>query len=581
MTARSASRDATTSFVRTLVDEWARGGVRFAALAPGSRSTPLAIALASDDRIRLEVFLDERSAAFFALGCARGDGRPAVVLSTSGTAAVNFHPAVVEADHSRVPLIVCTADRPPELRDVGAGQTIDQTHLYGRSVRWFSDPGPPEDRPGVGELWRSFAARSVCEATGVVPGPVHLNLPFREPLVPTGAPLVEAPGRADDRPWTAAASGDRPDEATRDAFRASVDGVARGVVVAGWGASAGPDAVEEFAGALGWPVLADPLSGLRTDSESAATVSTYDLLLRRDELAQRLLPDLVVQLGAMPTSKAAAAWMEGAARRVVVSRQGCWPDPGRSADLVVHADADELLRDATDRLRGSAPSDANWLAAWHEAESAARRVVDEVLDGSDDPVEPRIARDVVAAPPDGTTLVVASSMPVRDVETFAANREGLRIVANRGANGIDGFVSTALGVAAASDGATVALLGDLCLLHDSNGLLRAVDRGIDLLLVVIDNDGGGIFSFLPQASHPSVSDEHFEEVFGTPHGLDVGALAALHRIPVELVDAAGELRPRVTSALEGGGVRMVVVSTDRVANVEHHRRVQRAVDELF
>ncbi|MEZ5170802.1 MAG: 2-succinyl-5-enolpyruvyl-6-hydroxy-3-cyclohexene-1-carboxylic-acid synthase [Acidimicrobiia bacterium] len=345
MTAPVGDRDATTSFARTLVDEWVRGGVRMAALAPGSRSTPLALALASDDRIRLEVFLDERSAAFFTLGCARGDGRPAVVLSTSGTAAANFHPAVVEADHGRIPLIVCTADRPAELRDVGAGQTIDQTHLYGRSVRWFCDPGPPEDRPGVGRVWRSLAARSVCEATAGIPGPVHLNLPFHEPLVPTGAPLVEAPGRPGDRPWTSAVPGASPGDRAIEAVCAAVRGVARGVVVAGWGTDAGTGAVGAFAGRLGWPVLADPLSGLRTgaDSTSLATVTTYDLLLRDDELAQRLLPDVVVQLGAVPTSKVAVSWLDRVARRIVVDRPGGWPDPAHGADLVVHADADELL----------------------------------------------------------------------------------------------------------------------------------------------------------------------------------------------------------------------------------------------
>ncbi len=586
--ARGSARDVTTSFARTLVDEWARAGVRHAALAPGSRSTPLALALAVDDRVELAVFLDERSAAFYALGCSRGGDAPAVVLSTSGTAAVNFHPAVVEAHHSRVPMIVCTADRPPELRDVGAGQTIDQTHLFGRSVRWFSDPGPPADTQGAGEQWRSFAARAFGEATGVVPGPVHLNLPFREPLVPTGSPLIEVPGRPDGRPWTTADTGVAHGGSAVDALQETLGGASRGVIVAGWGSGVAPATLEAFAGVVGWPVLADPISGLRSGPHA---VSTYDTLLRSDALATTLAPDVVLQLGSVPTSKVVGPWMDRAPMRVLLGPSGSWPDPGHSAHAVHLGDADGLLARLTTSLAGAVAPDPRWLGQWLDVERDAREVLDAALDGQptgadglfDGAIfEGRIARDVVAAPPDSSTLVVASSMPVRDVEAFAVPRHGLRVIANRGANGIDGFVSTALGVAAATEAPTVALLGDLCLLHDSNGLLHAATRDVDLALVVVDNDGGGIFSFLPQADLPqAVEARHFENLFGTPHGIDLACLAELHGIPAERVQSADALAPALTEAVESGGVRMLIVSTDRSTNVAMHEHVRDVVLEAL
>ncbi len=570
-------RDANTAFGRALVDEWARAGVRHAALAPGSRSTPLALALAADDRIELEVFLDERSASFFALGAGKASGRPAVVLSTSGTAAVNLHPAVVEGHHAQVPMLVCTADRPPELRDTGAGQTIDQTRLFGTAVRWFADPGPPEDREGAGTHWRSVAARAIGAATGPQPGPVHLNLPFREPLVPAGAPLVDAPGRPDGRPWTVEQH--RSPGSTDGDVEAAVEfvsraGVARqGVIVAGAGTTASPSVVEQLASTLDWPVLADPLSGLRTGDDS---IASYDLLLRDERFVGSHRPEVVLQLGAAPTGRAVLTWLEAAARRAVVANQGVWPDPARSAELVVRAAPDPLLRRVAEH--GIRVADESWRAGWVDAEHRARSAVDALVDTWDEPFEGRVARDVVATVPSDGSLVVASSMPVRDVEAFARPRSGLRFLANRGANGIDGFVSTVLGVAAADpEGApTVALLGDLCLLHDANGLVGANDRNLDATFVVLDNDGGGIFSFLAQASAPEAS-RHFETLFGTPHGVDLVELAALHGLGASRVTRADDVVPALRGALADGGVRLVVVPSDRSQNVDRHRAVVDAV----
>jgi 2-succinyl-5-enolpyruvyl-6-hydroxy-3-cyclohexene-1-carboxylate synthase len=559
-------RDATTAFARALVDEWVRAGLERAVVAPGSRSAPLALALAQDDRVRVHVVLDERSAGFFALGLGRATGVPAVLLCTSGTAAAGFHPAVLEAAHGRVPILVCTADRPPELRGVGAAQTIDQARLSGGAPRLVLDVPPPDDRSGVGAEWRALAARAWAAAIATPAGPVHLNLAFREPLVPTGAPLVAAEGRGDGAPWTATHHAARvPSAATAAELADWVRTTPRGLVVAGWGSAASPGAARRFAAAAGWPVLADPLSGLRA---GPGAISTHDALLRSAELAHRLRPDAVLRLGAMPTSKATAALLAPPVAVTRVDPGGEWLDPDRADARLIVADPDPVLDAVAELVGPDARCDDGWVAAWSEADRAARRALDAHLDGDDEPFEGRVARDVLAAVPAGTDLLVGSSMPVRDLDSFGAPRDAVRVLANRGVNGIDGLVSTAIGVAAGGrDRTTVALLGDLAFLHDTNGLLGVAGRGVDVVFVVVDNDGGGIFSFLPQAELP----EHFEELFGTPHGVDVGRLAAVHGIPVTQVARAAELAPALRAAIAAGGVRLVQVRTDRARNVARHR----------
>jgi 2-succinyl-5-enolpyruvyl-6-hydroxy-3-cyclohexene-1-carboxylate synthase len=568
------SRDANSSSARAMVDEWARAGVSEAAVAPGSRSTPLALALAADPRIRVHVHLDERSAGFFALGTAKISGRPAVALCTSGTAAAGFHPAVLEAHHGRVPLLVCTADRPPELRDTGAGQTIDQARLYGGAVRWTCEVGPPEDVVDAGVMWRSVASRAVAETLGPPAGPVHLNLAYREPLVPTGAPLVDAPGRADGRPWTTSTRARRrPDDDTISQVVAAVRVAPRGVLVAGWGAGVDAATVERFAAVSGWPVLADPLSQLRSFD---GVISTYDPLLRVGGFGTAHRPDLVLRLGAPLTSKAAGGWLGSDVAQWLIDPDHAWLDPRRGVVERLEVDAGELLARVADAL-GDEEHRA-WREQWADADRRARRAIDELVGGWEEPFEGRIARDVVAAVPDGTTIAVASSMPVRDVEGFAAPRSGVQYIANRGVNGIDGFVSTVLGGAAVDSSPMVALVGDLCFLHDANGLLGAVDRELDATFVVVDNDGGGIFSFLPQAA--AVPDE-FEHLFGTPHGIDIAALAAVHRLPVTEVEKSSALAPAVQDAVARGGARVVIVRTDRAENVARHREVWDAVERAL
>jgi 2-succinyl-5-enolpyruvyl-6-hydroxy-3-cyclohexene-1-carboxylate synthase len=566
------TRDANAALARTLVDEWARAGVTDACVTPGSRNAPLALALVNDPRLRVHPHLDERSAAFFALGCARASGRPAVVCCTSGTAAAHLHPAVLEASHGRVPLLVCTADRPPELRDTGAGQTIDQVGLYGGALRWFVDVEAPADRPGVGTWWRSLGARAIASATGPPAGPVHLNLAFREPLAPTGAPLVDAPGRPDGRPWTRVSPPRRVlDDDTLDELAAIVSATPRGLVVAGWGADAPLGTLERFATGAGWPVLADPLSGLR---HGARAIGAYDPLLRVAGFAAGHQPDLVLRLGAPPTGAVTTQWLAGLGDQWLVDPDGCWLDPAHAVSRRLAVDAGPLLDSLTDRLSVTERA-SPWRAAWEDADRRARRAIDDQLADAEEPFEGRVARDVVATLPDGSTLVVASSMPVRDIESFAEPRPGVRFVANRGVNGIDGLVSTVLGVAAASGVPTVALTGDLSFLHDANGLLGVTRRDLDAVFVVVDNDGGGIFSFLPYAE--TVDPGPFETVFATPPGVDLAELAAAHGVPVADVEKASALAPVLTRALDAGGVRVVRVRTDRAANVARHHEVWAAV----
>jgi 2-succinyl-5-enolpyruvyl-6-hydroxy-3-cyclohexene-1-carboxylate synthase len=561
------------TFCATVVDEWVRCGITDAVVAPGSRSTPMALALAADDRVRVHVHHDERSAGFLALGLATATGRPAPVLTTSGTATVELHPAVVEAHHGRIPMICCTADRPPELHHVGAPQTVDQGRLYGTSVRWFVDLGVPDDAARAS--WRSVAARTVAEASGSPPGPVQWNLPFRDPLVGLAGELPA--GRLDGEPWHArhaAADGVDADRVATFVERATR---ARGVIVAGGtgrGREVDPAAVHGLARAFGWPVLADPRSGCRVPDGTA--VSHTDLLVRHDRFAAAHRPEVVVQLGEPPASKVQAQWLARAgAFTVLVDPDGTWADPDRTAALVVAGDPANWCRAVAARVRDTGASvDDAWLESWAAADAAADTAVASTLARHDRLTEPAVAREVVEAMPSGSCLVVSSSMPIRDVEWFAPARRGVRVISNRGANGIDGVVSTAVGVAL-SGVPTALLIGDVAFLHDANGLIGLSRRGVDLTIVVVDNDGGGIFSFLPQAAQ--LPFDRFELLFGTPHGVDLLGLARAHDLPVERVEAPTSLGDAVRRRHDAGGVSVVVVETWREANVAVHEELNAAV----
>jgi 2-succinyl-5-enolpyruvyl-6-hydroxy-3-cyclohexene-1-carboxylate synthase len=562
-----AAPDAQATFAATLVDEWVRCGLRHAVVCPGSRSTPLALALSERPEVALQVHHDERSGAFLALGLGLATGRPAVVLTTSGTAAAELHAAVVEADLAGVPLLACTADRPPELRDVGAPQAIDQVHLFGGAVRWFGDPGVPD--AASASRWRAFAGRAYAATRRARPGPVHLNLPFREPLVGAAGPLP--PGRGDG-PWvaattaaaaTAAAGVDVPGELRALAGR-------RGVIVAGAASVDGP-ALHGLADALGWPVLADPRSPGWIPA--ATGIMHLDAILRSRRAADELRPEVILRVGAPGSSRVVGEWLGASgAGEVVVGAPG-WSDPGATAATVIDGPPAGLLAALRSGIAGPAPG--HWLEQWRAASDAAAAAMVAALAQESTANEPAIARDVVAALPDGGRLVVASSMPIRDVERYATPRHGLTVVANRGANGIDGTVSTAIGLALGSAAPAALLIGDIAFLHDSNGLLGAAGRGIDLVCVVVDNDGGGIFSFLPQAR--AVPAERFEALFGTPHGLDLVAVAAAFGVDARALGRDNDVGAAVREATAKGGVHVLVARTDREANVGVHGRIDAAV----
>jgi 2-succinyl-5-enolpyruvyl-6-hydroxy-3-cyclohexene-1-carboxylate synthase len=588
----SGADEAAGAFVGAFVDELVRSGVRHVCIAPGSRSTPLAITLASHSGIRPWVHLDERAAAFFALGMARDLGEPVGLLCTSGTAAANFLPAVVEAAAAGVPLVVMTADRPPELRDVGAAQTIDQAGLYGVHARWFVDVALPEATPELLRYARTLACRAVARAAATPAGPVHLNFPFREPLVPVTAPepdgmsaadVLSWRGRPGGAPWVriADASPAASPETVAD-LAAALRASQRPVFVCGPQsdpALAGPLTV--LARMAGAPVLADPLSQVRwSPSAREVVIDRYDAALRHDPAAARLAPDLIVRLGALPTSKPLLQYLQrhGGVRYVVVD-PARWPEPSLLASHMIHAEP-RALCDALVHALAAAPgsADAAWLARWRDVDARAARALEAHGASVDEPFEGRVLADVASLVPDGGTLVVSSSMPVRDLDAFAAgDARALRVIANRGANGIDGVVSTALGAAAAArergGGPVVLVIGDLAFHHDLTGLVAAKLHDIDCTIVVINNDGGGIFSFLPQAA----DREHFEQLFGTPHGLTFGAAAALYGARHSRADTVEALRSDVAVGTRGSGVHIIEVHTARDRNVALHREAWAAV----
>jgi 2-succinyl-5-enolpyruvyl-6-hydroxy-3-cyclohexene-1-carboxylate synthase len=586
--------DGQAAFACTLVDEWVRGGVTDAVVCPGSRSTPLAVALAAHSDMTVHVRLDERSAGFTALGIGKATGIPALVVTTSGTAAAELHAAVVEADLARVPLIACTADRPPELRDVGAPQTIDQTHLFGRSVRWFCDPGVP-DR-STRDSWRSLAARALAESTAGQggPGPVQLNLPFREPLLgdPAGAGGT-SPGRPEGQPWHQVVTGPTPPPvgATDPLVAwATGDTTRRGVIVAGAGCG-DPSDVLALSDALGWPVLADPRSGVRLDRPGV--IATADGILRSPRFAAGHVPDAVLHLGEPWVSKVVTTFLsattQAGVEAVAVDPFGGWLDPDRQVSRFIRCDPSLFCREVVRRV-GAVPrpeqaaGGSAWATAWQRAESAARTVVTTMLGAGGDPVltEPSLAHRLFARVPAEATLVVSSSMPIRDLEAFALPRpHGPRVLSNRGANGIDGVVSTALGVALGTPGPTVGLVGDLAFLHDVSALVRSDGFGPDLTVVVADNDGGGIFSFLGPAS--VLDPVTFDTLFGTPQLPDVAAVAAGFGWPVDEVgpdDGPDRLDQVLDRRLAGGGVSVIRVRLPaRPDNVAVHRRINDAIVE--
>lgn len=568
-----------TALASAMVSELARCGVRDAVISPGSRSTPPALALWREQAIDARVIVDERSAGYFALGAAHASGRPVAVLCTSGTAAANLHPAVCEADESNVPLIVLTADRPPELRGIGAGQTIDQLKLYGSAVRWFCEVGTHEaDDAGLLHL-RSTACRAYAAAAGDArAGPVHLNLAWRDPLGPEphpddvtassplalegrgGRPLAEVPrGR-----------GPAPSAAMVDVMAGHVRGCPHGIIVCGRQPDpALAEPVTALARAAGYPILAEPTSQLRLGPhDRELVISAYDVIARVG--SEAFEPELIIRFGDLPTSKALRTWLAGLGEvpQVFFDPSFGWNQPTRAAMVIVRTDPMDAASALADTVDEGERGD--WAARWREAEKAAAEAVAAELDATSGPSEPAVHAALGSLYADGEVVYTASSMPIRDQETFVRpGPAAVRFLANRGANGIDGLVSSGVGAASATGAGTWIVTGDLGLFHDMNGLGALRHATAPVRIIVLDNGGGGIFELLPQAEQ--LEREEFEALFGTPVGLAAEKVAALHGVPHRRIERLDEL-----AACAGGGTQLIEVPVDRRTDAGLRRRLAEA-----
>lgn len=566
-------------YIGAFVDELARAGMAHVCVAPGSRSTPLALTFAEQKNIKLWMHYDERSAAFFALGLAKATRQPVALVCTSGTAAANFFPAIIEAHYARVPLLVLTADRPPELRDAGAPQTIDQIKIYGRYAKWFVEMNLPEGTPEVLRYARTVASRAVAEAKTAPAGVVHLNFPLREPLVPIPTKIDFETARPAGQPYATVSSGVRAPEPTSiEKLANELAQIERGLIIAG--PQTNPDfpvAVTQLAEHLGYPILADPLSQVRCGPHSRTNViDSYDAFLRDEKMAEQLAPEVVLRFGPLPTSKPVLQYLQRHAHaRQILIDEGEWQDPARLASDVSICEPTLFCQALTPLSlsgRGAGGEGRNWLTRWQSIAGVARAAITAQINSYAEPFEGRVFSELAACLPDGATLFASSSMPVRDLDTFfAGSARRLHFLANRGANGIDGVISSALGASVA--GPLVLVIGDIAFYHDMNGLLAAKLHGLNAVIVLINNDGGGIFSFLPQAAQP----QHFEQLFGTPHGLDFAPAAELYGATLTRPNNWPEFQHAVKHGLAAGGLHIVEIRTHRETNVTLHREVWKAV----
>ncbi|MFC3884715.1 2-succinyl-5-enolpyruvyl-6-hydroxy-3-cyclohexene-1-carboxylic-acid synthase [Bacillus songklensis] len=574
------STEALTSYVAAFVDELANVKVKDVVISPGSRSTPLAILMAEHPDIHVHLNIDERSAGFFALGIAKAKKRPVALVCTSGTAAANYYPAIVEAYQSRVPLVVITADRPHELRDVGAPQAINQIHLYGQYAKWFVELAVPENTADMIRYIRTAAARAVGTSMTAPAGPVHLNFPLREPLVPNlSQEGLWSTGRRSKSKHTEVRSGEFVcSSAVLEEVAMRVQRYERGIIVCG------DHDDEEFASTvvklaekLNYPILADPLSQLRSGKHSKERVVTaYDTFLKNEQLVPGLKPDIVIRFGAMPVSKPLLLFLKQHEPKemIVVDGGGGWREPTLSATDMIHCEEKHFCRELC-RLTGeSIRSSTDWLNKWMLVNEKTTEWLQKLMD-EEVISEGKVVTELASLLPDPSTLFVGNSMPIRDVDTFFyANDKSIRILANRGANGIDGVVSSALGVST-NDAPTVLLIGDLSFYHDLNGLLAAKMNKLNLTVILVNNDGGGIFSFLPQ----SKEEKHFESLFGTPIGIEFEKVVEMYSGRFQRVETWKEFRQAVRDSFAQKGLKVIEVKTSRGENVILHRELWKSVSQ--
>ena len=569
------------AFVAAFVDELARCGLKHVNICPGSRSTPLAVLFHQHPGFKVWTHLDERSAAYFALGQAKAGRRPTAVLGTSGTATLNFAPAVAEAFYGRVPLLILTADRPPELQEVGAPQTISQSRLYGRHVKKCVEMPLPEGGPEALRYARAAANRAIADSMAALRGPIHVNFPFREPLIPVSDGRVSNDLPA--APSVSVTQGPQtltPSDAVD--LAAELRRAQRGLIVCGPQDDPGfPDAVVRLGRELQFPLLADILSQVRRGAHATSVIDSYDAFLRDPRITRELVPDLVLRFGATPVSKPLQQYLQGlsSSRQLLIAPADDLHDPSLVATGRVQVDpctfCDVMLSQVT-KLGEPDDNLLDWRLKWERVNRQTRSVLKACLTDSSTLSEPGVFDELDTVSPSGATVFAGNSMPVRDLDSFcSSDSRPLRFLANRGASGIDGVVSTALGVSSVSAEPCILVIGDLSLYHDMNGLLAARQHGLRATIVVLHNDGGGIFSFLPQAEAVA----SFEELFGTPHGLDFRHAAELYGLDYCEVDEPAAFRGAVEESFARPGVSMIVVHTNRAANVRLHRRLWQVVSQ--
>ncbi|WP_062514151.1 2-succinyl-5-enolpyruvyl-6-hydroxy-3-cyclohexene-1-carboxylic-acid synthase [Halobacillus sp. KGW1] len=555
-----------SKYVTHFVDQLASSGVEHVVISPGSRSTPLAMTFAEHSEMEHWVHLDERSAAFFALGIAKREQKPVAVVCTSGTAAANYYPAIVEAYYSRVPLLILTADRPHELRGVGAPQAINQIQMFGNYVKWYQDLALPE--PGNHIYARRQASRAVEEAKNGHMGPVHLNFPFREPLIPDFH--LEGCWREEGVTVPRASYGKRMlDASVVSQYLQTFAEKDCGLIVVG--PQMDPDlaeAVTRLASRLGVPVLADPLSQLRAGTHDKRNImENYDSLLKSEAVGEEVIPGYILRFGAMPVSKAYLKWVQKFGEQVDHFVADEHPSHREPAGIDAHYIwADPVM--FCEQLANHLPEDnveTEWLSRWQEMNNRAKA---EMLAQEDESLNEGHAVVYLAdSIPNQSNLFIGNSMPIRDVDSFfMSTPKQVRMMANRGANGIDGVISAAAGTTVSGERTTL-LIGDVSFFHDMNGLWLVKHKKLPLTIVVINNDGGGIFSYLPQ----SKQQDHFEELFGTPLGLDLSAVTALYDGRHHVVETWDSYRHALAESYKKEGLSVIEVRTDRSTHVDFHK----------
>lgn len=571
-------QEALTAYTAAFVAELVQTGVTDAVVSPGSRSTPMAMVMAEHPGLNVHIHVDERSAAFFALGIAKASGKPVAILCTSGTAAANYFPAVAEANISRIPLIVITSDRPHELRDVGAPQAIDQIHLYGHHVKWFAEMAVPENSNEMLHYVRSVCGRAAATALQAPSGPVHLNFPFREPLIPriddeNVFQLKERPRRYVNV-RNGALTIDKNDLLE---IASSLNEHEKGMIVCGQIEDlAFIEMVSELAERLHFPILADPLSQLRSGMHSTKNViDAYDTFLRSGEAKDYLKPTIVLRFGSMPVSKALTIFLKEnhQAEHLVVDGGGGWRDPAALSTEMIYCNETIFCHQLLSELKAN--KNQQYLHKWQALNRLTKENLTSIRDTAE-LSESRLFYQLAEMIPENANLFVGNSMPIRDLDSFFHNnRKSIRILANRGANGIDGTVSTALGAASVSQQPSYLVLGDLTFFHDLNGLLAAKLYPIDITIIIINNNGGGIFSFLPQAEHP----KHFELLFGTPLDLDFEHVVRMYNGKFTRVQDWDHFGAVMESSKTTHGLNVIEVVTKRDRNTEEHRKMWNLVSQ--